>query len=501
MDLKRRLYLARLTAGSLGFVFLDGKCAESPDNRNATDSPHLCAPLATDLDAKSFGAIGDGKTDDTAALQQWIAFLVKNRKRGRLSAGDYRISGPLKVPSGNEWAIDGDLAGGTRIVQLADNVPILDIGTTGNRPLIHTWRIADIEFDYLNDQPASNEQANPIVFSQMACEFSLTRLRFARGSYAIKVRAGIGGPWGGSWDDLVFESGLTAGAMDWAGCLNGVPNNKWGRFFVDCKNMSGPVFKEVRGYNWIVDTIEFIAAQRGAQLLSIAAGSMVTFGALKLENGVYRSATDLIRIATQAHVQIGQFFIGGNEMVLHPETGALTLFAAASGGPTGSFDLNTLVASATELGGSVFVLNGAKGPLRIRNMTLDRHAWQVCDNVTSSTGDTLTLDQYKNDRVSNDIGDRSYTVALGSPNILSFESAFSEPRTLDLPTATNDMFNGLYYEIRLYGAVSEKNALTIRCDGVTKLVAKTDKVALRFVWRRAPAPAAAWILTSYEPLP
>lgn len=501
MDFKRRAYLARLAAGSLGFAFLDGKCAASTFDRETSGSHHIPAFSGTDANAKRFGAIGDRKADDTRALQEWIDYLVLYRRRGTLYGGEYLISEPLRIPSGHEWAIQGEFAGSTRIIQSSDNVPIFDIGTTGSKPLIHTWRIADIEFDYAKDQPASSEHANPIVFSQMACEFSLARLRFARGSYAIKVKPGIGGPWGGSWDDLVFESGLSGGAMQWSGCVNGVPNNKWGRFFVDCKNMVGPVFNDVRGYNWVVDTIEFIGAQRGAQLCTIAAGSVVTFGALKLENGVYRKATDLIRIATNAHVQIGQFSIGGNALVLQPETGAVTLFATASGGPTGSFALDTLVAGAAQFGGRVFLLSGARGPMRIRNMSLDDHQWHVCDNLATPTGDTLLLDQFKNDRVSANIGDTNHTVALGGPNILSFESPFSEPRTLELPTSTNDMFNGLYYQLRLSGAVNAENTLTVRCDGVTKFVAKTDNVEIRFTWRRGPRPAANWIMTSYEVLP
>ncbi|SOE98698.1 hypothetical protein SAMN05446635_6675 [Burkholderia sp. OK233] len=447
------------------------------------------------------GARGDGKTDDTIALQSWINFLVANHKRGTLSAGTYCISAPLVIPAGYEWAIVGDIAGGTRILQTTDNVPIFDIAPNSPKPLTHTWRISNIEFDYANEQPASNENANSILFSQMVCEFSLTGLRFARGSYAIKVRPGIGGPWGGVWDELVFENGLSAGAMQWTGCVNGVPNNKWGRFFVDCHRMIGPVFKDVRGYNWVVDTIEFIAAQQGAQLFSIAAGSICSIRAVKLENGVYRKSTNLFEIGAGAHVTVGQFYIGGNAMVLHSERGAITLFATGVGGPTGSFEIETLVATATELGGDVFVISGAKGRMRIRDMSFDSHRWQICDNGLSATGDTLVLDQYKNDRISRNLGDVDYVVALGDPNFLSFETQFTSPRTLKLPCSVNSMFNGLYYVIRLHGAVNSENNLTIQCGSSTKFVANIDKVLIRFAWRRDANAAAGWIMTEYEPLP
>ena len=501
VDHERRTALAKMIAGSVGLTYLDRIHATSVTPQSTSVRSDIELLAADHFNAKSFGARGDGSTDDTVALQNWINFLVANQKRGLLVAGTYLISRPLNVPSGNQWAITGDNAGSTRIVQISDNVPILNIGSTGSKPLIHSWRISDIEFDYANIQPASNENANPIIFSQMVFEFSLLRLRFINGSYAIKVKPGVGGPWGGVWDELVFGNGLTAGAMKWAGCLNGVPNNKWGRFFVDCKNMVGPVFMNIRGYNWIIDTIEFVAAQQGATLFSIDPGSMCTIGAVKLENGTYRNPTNLVSIGPGAHVQISQFSISGNAMVLNPTFGTLTLFATSVGGPTGSFEIDTLVASATEFGGNVFVISGLRGPLRIRNLVFDKNPWKICDNGSTATGDTLTIDQYKNDRVSSNIGDKNYSVQLGVPNILSFESKFSMPRFLDLPAEDNSMFSGLYYEIRLYGSVNGENTLTIRCAGMTKFVAKTDKVVIRFSWRRASTSTASWIMTAYQPLP
>ena len=502
MKLTRRKALAQLGQIGLGLALNRTSLASTADVSLALPRARIETLEEENYSARGRGgALGDDKTDDTAALQAWINYLVTHHKRGTLGAGTYRVSAPLIIPAGYEWAIDGDVAGGTRIMQTADNMPIFDIGPTGSKPLMHTWRISNIEFDYANDQPASHENANPILFSQMVCEFSLTGLRFARGSYAIKVKPGIGGPWGGLWDELVFEANLSAGAMQWTGCVNGVPNNKWGRFFVDCHNMVGPVFNDVRGYNWVVDTIEFIAAQRGAQLFSISGGSECTIGAIKLENGVYRNAVDLIGIGPGAHVKIGQFFIGGNAMVLHPARGAITLFATGVGGPTGTFDLDTLVANATEFGGDIYVISGAKGNLRIRDMSFDANPWQICNNGSTTTGDTLTLDQYKNDRLSDNLGDASYAVTLGDPNMLSFETPFTSPRTLDLPDVANRLFNGLYYEVRLYGAVNGSNTLTIQCGGKKKFVAHSDKVLMRFSWRRNATAAAGWMMTQYEPLP
>jgi hypothetical protein len=493
MEKSRRLVIRTMIAG-VGLAAAGAKAADFTTAGQAGST-------SEDFSATSFQARGDGKTDDTASLQQWINYIVANKKRGTLGSRTYLISAPLNIPAGYSWAIDGDIAGGTKIIQTADNVAIFVVGATGPKPLTHSWRISNIEFDYANEQPASNEGANPIFFSQMVCEFSLTNLRFARGSYAIAVKPGVGGPWGGQWDGLVFAGGLTGGAMRWTGCKNAVPNNEWGRLFVDCQNMVGPVFKDIRGYNWIIGTIEFVAAQRGAQLMSMQAGSVCSIGALKLENGIYRTAGSLLSIETGAHLKIDQFNIGGNAMVLHPEEGSLTLFATGIGGPTGSFDLNTLVAGATDLGGNVFLIGGANGQMRIHDLTFDHHQWQVCDNTSTPTGETLTIDQFRNDRVTQNIGDRNYSVSLGDPNILSFESRFSEPRTLDLPSTANQMFSGLYYEVRIFGAVNARNTLSIRSGPKTIFIATNDKLSLRFTWRRNAVGENGWIMTGYEVLP
>ncbi|RQS48329.1 hypothetical protein DID99_28365 [Burkholderia sp. Bp8986] len=63
------------------------------------------------------------------------------------------------------------------------------------------------------------------------------------------------------------------------------------------------------------------------------------------------------------------------------------------------------------------------------------------------------------------------------------------------------MFGGLYYEVRLYGAVNGNNTLTIQSGQRTIFVAKSDKFSMRFVWRRSAVGANGWIMTRYEALP
>ena len=49
------------------------------------------------VNAKSFGAVGDGSTDDYAALQSWLTYLQTNGGRGYLPQGRYRVTQTLRI--------------------------------------------------------------------------------------------------------------------------------------------------------------------------------------------------------------------------------------------------------------------------------------------------------------------------------------------------------------------------------------------------------------------
>ena len=115
----------------------------------------------------------------------------------------------------------------------------------------------------------------------MVYESTFNELGFNNGTYGIYVTDATQNPWGMTFDNLRFNSGLTVGAMRMS-ALNAVPNNRYGRIFCDCKNMIGPVFN-LKGYNFVIDTIEFIAANQGAKLMLFQAGAKFEIGTLNLK--------------------------------------------------------------------------------------------------------------------------------------------------------------------------------------------------------------------------
>jgi hypothetical protein len=447
-----------------------------------------------------FGALGDGVTDDTAALQAFFTECANYGLAGELvpanprRQGVWPISDEIRVPRKPGWAIRGTTRCGTVIRQKADGHPILNIGPDA-ASYMHSFALEHITFEYVN--PQTSPDATPILLSEMAFQAVFRDLDFRNGSYGLTVAAGKGGPWGSTFDDLMFRSGLTLGAMDWSRCVNGVPNNQFGRMVAECQNMTGPVFS-LRGYNTIVGTVEFLAANKGAQLLQLAAGSRFTIGAMKLENGIYGDAVDrsLFQFMRDAHVTIGQLSVGGNQAmrIEPPSGGRVQIVSTGSGGGGGRVDIGIFDATGTSVTGAVsLVAAGGDSYVTVNHL----NSVIPLTNMGSSDGsERITVTDYANSRVGMGGGDSDYTVKLGDPTTHVLSAPLTAPRSVTLPS-TGSLFNGLTYEFVVDGAVpSAACPLTFK-TGTRALatVTTSDRRSFRWTWRRtSPASmAAGWV--------
>src|SRR5688572_12060513 len=71
------------------------------------------ASSAATLSVKSFGATGNGTTDDTAAVQRLIDATATQASVGVFPAGTYRCTGSLRLPAGARL----QLASGARLLK------------------------------------------------------------------------------------------------------------------------------------------------------------------------------------------------------------------------------------------------------------------------------------------------------------------------------------------------------------------------------------------------
>lgn len=452
------------------------------------------------VDARDFGAKFDGVTDDTAALQAFATYITTNGCRGYLPRGTAKITAAIDFALRPGWEVYGAGRESTVIKQYTNNTPIFNLGSD-NASSMHSWTIRDLTFDYNSSQPSTNTSANPILFSGMGYQGQLRSITFGAGSWGIGLVSGVNAPWGCSFDDLWFETGLTGGAINWNGTISGIPNNHFGRILCSCNNMVGPVF-DIRGYNFRIDTIEFLAANQGAQLMTFHAGSRIDIGTVKLENGTYTTnGTKLFEFQAGAYARIGHINIGGTSMTVNVSGGTISLVSAGTGATRveiGSIDakLSTLTA------GSPYALNvgGGGAEVVVGGVSLS-NGWQLHNNGATESGNHITVQSHVNGRLGDDVGDANYTVSMGEPNVIPYQTTLTAQRTLTLPASGASMFAGLYYDIVVKGAVNGANTLLIKAGATTLRTQATDSVALRYTWRRNTDAAAGWVLTNYQTLP
>lgn len=454
-------------------------------------------------DAKyDFGAVGDGVTDDTTALQNFVNYIVNNGVLGLIPSGNYLISAPINFPLKPGWAITTPGRYATTITQNTDNTKIFILGSDTSSTC-HSWMIDGLTFNYTNIQPSTNTNAICISFEQEVHGGQLSNLTFVRASYAMKVKSGIGCPWGCDWYDLRFGDDISIGAIDMSAGVNGVPNNSFGRMLFSCGNAVGPIVR-LRGYNAKIDVWEFINCLQGPELVDFAAGSQFMVNAIKLEGGVYNASKTLIDCEGNSKITIGQFSLTGTSMTINGASTIVNCIQIGAGAVGGYLNMDSVRCIPSAITGGaklVALVSQNSGVIEVGYVDLQTGA-QLLNQGSNTTGETLTVRSQVAGKLTADQGDADYVATLGGQNRIRMATAFTTTRNFDLPASNDNLFNGLYYEFIFYGAINGTNIANIRCNGTVLKNQSADKVVLGYMYRRNPSnPQGGWVLVKYETLP
>lgn len=466
---------------------------------NSSSSVTLAAAAATATSGQqvTFG------TNDTTALQAFFDYLTVNRRQGFLPDGIYCVSTTLNVQARPGWGVSGNGPECTILVQMTDNVPLVDLGGVA-ASLMHTYLLEDFKLSFAALQPLTNTNAACLVFSTMGYWGTLRRLYFERGFDGIKVRSGVGGPWGQNWDDFRFLSTLSGSAMDWMGATNGVPNNRWGRFVVEMNSMSKPAFNQVRGYNWSIESIEMLGSVgsnsgggTGQQLFALQAGGSVDINCLKLETlnytGTHAFSGSSLIYAPSSSIRIRQLFFGGTQSVFNT-TNALTVI----GGGVREFQVEYLLCTLSQAPANLTINGASVGRVVVGNSDDGGSGFVVpLTNIGGSVASNVTTySRNAGRRLSDDIGNADYTLPTnGGPTVIVAQTALTLPRSIEIMSDTNYLFNGYTITVISRGAVNGTNTLTIKAGGNTKATISADNYAVELTWRRSATAHNGWVVT------
>lgn len=463
--------------------------------------PDLSGTYASkaEVNARDFGLMGDG-TDETTKFQTFVNFLAANRKMGVLPAAEYRISTPINFPGAEGWGLRGMGRAATTVLQMTDNVPIFNLGVgleAPNTAGFRMWSIGMMTLRWLNDQPASHTKAVSLRFVAMAYQFRLYELFFYNGYYGQQTVAGQVVPWGGTWEDLYFNKLMTGGAINWTSVINDGPNNKFGRIFVEANQMVGPLFI-IRGHNLEFGPLEIIWAMQGAKLFEIAATSNVIFSSLKLERCSYTSSQVLIDVLTQAFVTFGHLRIKSAFNNISPASGDVTLLRVGAGGDQSYVKIGKLEAG-QGTNTNAYLISGSRNNRVLIDTLSAKDGWKLTNPATQQAAEMIKVDAYSNGMYSNDLGDADVTVELGAPTIQSFETPFTAPRSITLPSDGAMMTGGLTYEVVSRGAVNGTNNLTIKSGTRTITMINAASYSVILTWRRNATGMNGWVVMHAGP--
>lgn len=403
------------------------------------------------VNVMDYGAVGDGFTDDTAAIQRAInKALTTTGGHLYFPENTYLISSALVIPSSAVWTISGDSKGGTIIEQSSNNTPIFKMTSTDT----WGWKIENLRLQATTAQPATNVQSAGILVTNSAGVYNwvIENVYFENFANCLYADAGTG-VWGGTFRDIMVQAHVSRSLIQAVSPSGGQPNMKFENIYIRADSMVGPIL-DTPGYlsTWI-DGFEINNAFLGPTIISDVGGGAYAIGSLRLEVGTY-----------SASVTTNSMFDLANSELVADYLQLMTITANMTGAsfPRNSIMRNDSGAAKIRIArldltnwsvtnGTYYVASGSAFDCAIDSLDALPTNVQLTNLGSDGAGDLIRVRGWNDGKLSSDQGDNSVTVTPGTtqPNVLSFETFLTAARTVTLPDTTQpgNMFNGLRYRI------------------------------------------------------
>lgn len=254
------------------------------------------------------GARGDGKHDDTDALERAHALLqsiVANGGNARLSypAGSYNVHRTIPLPSqGSGWELIGE--GMPTLVQASEDMPIFRL-LVPPKGSSHKWKIEGLSFRFSGDQSFEHKNAVAISLGSTGdtgdgiYDFEVDRVMFINGWRGISVdrdsyqRGFICPIWGWYIKNVTSYTGMQ-GATIWFDTLRaGSPRGSLVNFYSQNKNSVEPAVSIKGMAQFVGSNLEFNLGSNTSLYLQNRENSIdsLRFEAVTVANGQGALAT------------------------------------------------------------------------------------------------------------------------------------------------------------------------------------------------------------------
>lgn len=459
--------------------------------------------LAQTVSVKDFGAVGDGVTDDTAAMQAAIntTFTI-NGGYLFIPSGTYLISSALTIPFSTQWKLEGASPGSTIIKQATDNTPIFYFTHTDT----WGWNICNLSGTWTNAQSSANTAA--IMFSFYAASNAVTWYNFKIGNIGCSngfrclshAPSSYGPIWGFLFENYFHAQSMSGGAVYCQPVSAvGQPNISIRNVYARCDKVVASEFLILLSAadSFSIDAVEINAAYLSSGAVSIVAGSRGVIGTIKDESGTYTVANSAIFNFSDSYVTIGALTLNGYTI----NSAGNFIYLIKNSGAAGAISIGNLILAPTSVTGTFYVVSTGDGPnyqvniTNISGLIGASNTWLTYVAGTVSPNGTKVINWSQETINTNGDVDISLGIGLKAP-VQVFNTNLTVGRTVTLSDSyaggDTNLFTGFTWTI-VNQQPAYANAITIKNAAGTTIGSLAANGFIKLSWYRF-----AWVVTGYS---
>lgn len=259
---------------------------------------NVSAKLAQTVSVKDFGAVGDGLTDDTVAIQTAID-AVSSGGTVIIPPGTYRISNSLNIGVSFSGSVPSATSGGIEVV--GEGLPLIK-STNQDAPIINfggnLMRLARLNLQYTSLPAVSKTDAAAIRVYNLA--YSVIEQVYAYNVYCMidmyqgnVAGTGYNAAFSNSYRDLVVQQ-YTGYGVIMLPYVGGNSGSVWSNIYINSNNNTGPAgsgatlgaFWLQTCQNEVIDLLNLEWQRNAGSLLVLNQAGNTTVRAVHIE-GVY----------------------------------------------------------------------------------------------------------------------------------------------------------------------------------------------------------------------